>query len=94
MKFYKDKDYNNINYWARIVNNKLTAIYFNFYYLGRMPFFYTKFYKNGKFHNSKNSSCINCKGEKDFFLNGIRYGYEFDFTKKSWRRFVKLQVFL
>jgi hypothetical protein len=27
-------------------------------------------------------------------LNDIRYGYHTDFTKESWRRFVKLQVFL
>ncbi len=94
MKFYKDKDKANINYWTRIVNNKLTAIYFNFYYLGRMPFFYTQFYKNGKLHNSKNLSCINCKSEKDFSLNGIRYGNESNFTKHSWRKFVKLKVFL
>jgi hypothetical protein len=93
MKFYRDKDNNNNN-WFKIVDNKLTAIYFNLYYLGRVPFFYTKFYKNGKLHNSKNSSCINCKCGKEFCLNGVLYGYAFDFTKESWRRFCKLKVFL
>ncbi len=33
-------------------------------------------------------------GYKEFYLNGIRYGNESDFTKESWRRFVKMKTFL
>ena len=52
------------------------------------------FYKNGKFNNSKNASYIGpLPGNKEFFLNGTIYGNGNDFTKKSWRRFVKIQVF-
>ncbi len=33
-------------------------------------------------------------GDKEFVLNGICYGCEDDFTKQTWRRFVKLKAFL
>jgi hypothetical protein len=80
MKFYRD-----IN-WNKIINNKLTAIYldYNIY-----------FYKDGKIHNSKNVAYIRYDNRyKEFYLNGKLYGNQDTFTKESWRRFVKLQVFL
>lgn len=81
MKFYRYFNYNK----ARI--NKLTAIYSNDNY-------YVLFYKNGKFHNAKNASNIILNGQKSFWLNDKLYGTEENFTKKSWRKFVKLQAFL
>ena len=52
------------------------------------------FYKNGLKHNIKNAAYIALNQSKDFYLNGICYGNNIDFTKQSWRRFVKLQTFL
>ena len=54
----------------------------------------TDFFKNGKLHNFKNAAYITSKMEKSFYLNGINYGINYSFTKKSWRRFVKMQAFL
>jgi frataxin-like iron-binding protein CyaY len=84
MKFFK---YNNNR--CKIINNKLTAIYsFNH------KAYHIQFYKNGERHNSKNAAYIDYNGYKEFWLNSKKYGYEYDFTKQSWRRFVKLQFFL
>ena len=88
MKFYTDKF--NKGYSNKIICNKLTAIY---YYKTR----YINFYKNGVLHNIKNASYIGYTGHigyKEFRLNGKYCGCEYDFTKKSWRRFVKLQAFI
>ncbi len=85
MKFYKYT--NNINYLNKIYNNKLTAIYINYYMT-------TKFFKNGKEHNSKNACYTRYDCYKYFCLNGESYGTEKDFTKQSWRKFVKLKAFL
>ncbi len=83
MKFYReDKSY--YNYWSKTIRNKLTAIYFSNS---------VWFFKNGLYHNSKNATYI-CDGDKEFCLNNIYYGDHNNFTKQSWRRFVKLQVFL
>jgi hypothetical protein len=51
------------------------------------------FYKNGMYHNSKNAAIIEvlCK---EFRLNDEYYGDEYNFTKKLWRKFIKLKVFL
>ena len=84
MKFFKFVK--TTNYLNEIRFNNLTAIYDNYYNV--------IFYKNGKRHNSKNTSYISKNGRKEFCLNAIYYGSEEDFTKKSWRRFVKLQAFL
>jgi hypothetical protein len=51
------------------------------------------FYKNGKQHNNKNASYIKYKKYKEFWLNGEFYGNKNNFTKKSWRRFVKMEIF-
>ena len=83
MKFYRVTNY---IYWSRFINSKLNAICCSNYY--------TRFFKNGKLHNSKNASNIDYYGYKQFYLNGNFYGDKYNFTKKSWRKFVKLQVFL
>ncbi len=82
MKFYKDK---NFYYWVKIVEDKLTAIHCE---RG------VRFVKDGDFHNNKNAAFITIKRHKEFILNDKNYGNQDDFTKKSWRRFVKLKAFL
>ena len=69
---------------SEIKDNKLTAIYHNYDYIA--------FVKNSKLHNDKNAAYI--YEHKDFRLNGKYYSNQNKFTKKSWRRFVKLQAFL
>ena len=86
MKFYKEKNSYRFCLYDYIVLNKLNSIYIS---TERVIFF-----KNGDYHNSKNASYIYFDGYKNFHLNGIYYSNESRFTKQSWRRFVKLQVFL
>ncbi len=81
MKFYRDR---NFYYWIKIVDHELTAIHCE---KG------VRFVKNGNFHNNKNAAYVTNYGSKQFCLNHISYGYN-NFTKQSWRRFVKMQVFL
>jgi hypothetical protein len=83
MKFYIDKG--SWNYWSKINDNKLDAIYYD---IGSW------FFKNGELYNTKNAAYKGNSGFKEFNLNGKVYGTEKDFTKESWRRFVKLQAFL
>ena len=85
MKFYREK-YKNNYYWHKINKNKLTAIY-GFYSIVWL-------FKNGLNHNSKNASYFNYNGFKEFSLNGKKYGSHYNFTKQSWRRFVKLMAFI
>jgi hypothetical protein len=85
MKFYKYKTFG--NYLNIIFNYKLNAIYC--YSSGSVAFF-----ENGKQHNAKNATYIFYDGYKEFYLDGKLYGDKRNFTKLSWRRFVKLQVFL
>ncbi len=82
MKFYRDKTF---YFGQKIVDSKLTAI--------NQSYKFIRFYKNGTIHNSKNAAYI-ADRIPDFWLNGIFYGSEEEFSKKSWRRFVKLQAFL
>ncbi len=82
MKFYK---YNIRFNLIKIEINNITCIYNNF------PA--TTFYKNGKEHNNKNASFID-DSHKEFYLNGKYYGGRMNFTKQSWRKFIKLQAFL
>ena len=84
MKFYKEDRYR-FNFWNKIRVMKLNAIY------GSCIIVW--FFKNGKQHNPKNASYI-VGIYKQFFLNGNFYGYESHFTKESWRKFIKMQVFL
>jgi hypothetical protein len=88
MKFYRDYTNYNDFYHYKIMINNLTSIYTDSYYI--------RFYKNGKKHNSKNFAFINknCYGRGRYFLNGEDYGNQDNFTKQSWRRFTKLQIFL
>mgnify|MGYP007071561290 FL=1 len=86
MKFYRDNlkaDF----CWQNILDNRLTAILLDYYNA-------VLFYKNGKENNTKNASYIAKSGYKQFCLNDEDYGDQTNFTKQSWRRFVKMQVFL
>lgn len=82
MKFYKDKTF---YYWALILINKSNAIINHKSEI--------RFFKNGLEHNFKNAA-LSYGFCKHFFLNGKNYGDQYEFTKESWRKFVKLQVFL
>ncbi len=84
MKFYRDKY--SYFYDCKIWENKLAAIYCRVNIV--------IFFKNGIWHNNKNASYIHCGKFKNFYLNTKYYGNQKDFTKQSWRRFCKLQVFL
>jgi hypothetical protein len=92
MKFYKDKD-NQFYFFDKIKNNKLTAI------IVTDSFGYDDiiicFFYNGLIHNEKNfANFERFEQEKIFSLKGKIYGDQNDFTKQSWRKFVKLQAFL
>jgi hypothetical protein len=83
MKFYKSNSYYG-PYLDKILYNKLNAIY---------SYYSVLFFKNGKEYNDKNAAYISNK-IKQFNLNDKFYGTEKDFTKQSWRKFVKLRTFL
>jgi hypothetical protein len=85
MKFYREKD--SLHYWLKIRSNNLDAIYYD---NGSW------FFKNGEIHNYKNAAYKNNNDYKEFALNGVIHFccYGNSFTKESWRRYVKLQVFL
>ncbi len=85
MKFYKYINYNKYINSTYIKTKKITCIYIN-----RMIVY---FYKNGMYHNSKNAAIIEVL-YKEFCLNEEYYGDEYNFTKQSWRRFVKMKAFL
>ena len=86
MKFYKYNNYHYAHYYHdKIITNKLDCVY---YHVKDFCFF-----KNGKQHNSKNAAYI-CDKYKEFYLNGTSYGNKDNFTKESWRKFVKMKVFL
>ena len=86
MKFYRDNLKSDF-YWQNILDNRLTVILLDYYNA-------VLFYKNGKENNTKNASYITKSGYKQFHLNGEYYGNRNNFTKQSWRKFVKMQVFL
>ena len=83
MRFYKF--INSLYYRNKIKDNNLTAIYTDYNSV--------TFYVNGKFNNFKNAAYVTNYGSKQFCLNHISYGYN-NFTKQSWRKFVKLKAFL
>jgi hypothetical protein len=85
MKFYIDKNKSDLC-WNKILDDKLTCILFDHYKV-------VTFYKNGIEHNSKNAALVSCSIRKIFYLNGKYFGIDYDFTKKTWRKFVKLQIF-
>jgi hypothetical protein len=89
MKFYIDKENN--DYWNKTKYNKLNMIYC---YFISINYCFVEFYKNGSLYNHKNAAFVKADGYKSFCLNGKYYGNENDFTKKSWRKFTKMQVFL
>ena len=82
MKFYRDN--NNWYFYDKIRDINLSAIYSQYSFI--------TFVTNGKRHNSKNAAYIEINDSKIFYLNGKYYGD--NFTKQSWRRFVKLKAFL
>mgnify|MGYP007069476646 CR=1 FL=1 len=81
----KNNDKANI-FWDLIIVGKLTAIH--------NGFLMVRFYKNGRLHNTKNAACTDDYAYREFRLNGNWYSVNKNFTKESWRRFVKLQAFL
>ncbi len=85
MKFYRDKINN--YYLNKIYVNNLSAIYFD------NEDEEILFYSNGYLHNVKNAAYVT-KSWKSFYLNGDFCDTSWHFNKESWRRFVKLQVFL
>jgi hypothetical protein len=91
MKFYKGKYYKSY-YYNIIIGKDLNAIYFDEHQIADKIYYDIVFFKNGYVHNPKNA--IYFKGNKEFYLNDEIYGYENEFTKQSWRKFVKMQVFL
>ncbi len=90
MKFYKHKD--SEDYDEKIIDDKLSAVYNYCSYDFGYQYFIT-FYKDGNCHNNKNA-CYVDEGEKLFSLNNKHYGSQTKFNKQTWRRFVKMQVFL
>jgi hypothetical protein len=90
MKFYNGGKLYSVFYFNKISKFKLTAIY-HFFSLNS---YHIKFFKDGNLHNSKNAAYIRHDVNKHFCLNGIYYGRENNFTKKSWLRFIKMKVFL
>jgi hypothetical protein len=88
MKFYRDK-YSSSHYFylTKAENNNLNAICIDSANIVR-------FLINGKRHNTKNASFYESKIYKIFYLNDEAYGNENEYDKQSWRRFVKLRMFL
>jgi hypothetical protein len=84
MKFYRYVK--SSKYLNKIYSNNLTCIYYNDYIIA--------FFKNGNYHNSKNATFIRNDSYKEFWFNNKRYGIQKDFSKQTWRRFVKLKIFL
>jgi hypothetical protein len=92
MKFYIDKsdDMSELSYWNKIIFNKFNAIHYDEIEES------VRFFFNGKYSNTKNAAHIN-GNLKGFWFKNKYYGYTNNFTKQSWRRFVrelKLKVFL
>ena len=84
MKFYR---YPPANKRKIILFDKLDLIYQN-------DFKQISFLKNNRYFNIKNAAFITKGGCKAFYLDGKYYGNKEKCTKESWRRVVKLQLFL
>ena len=92
MKFYLDhfKSF----YLIKIKGDKSNAIYINLFTQK------IQFFKSGLINNEKDAAILYTVGlgykygDKCFYLNDKFYGTEKDFTKQSWRKFVKLKAFL
>lgn len=109
MKFYKSYSYYSYNL-KKIISENLNAIYSyydvlffkngkeyndkNAAYISFINKQFILFFKNGNFHNNKNAAFIENTGYKEFHLNDQYYGNNTNFTKSSWRKFIKLQTFL
>lgn len=84
MKFYKKTSQALLN--ETFFNEKITNICSTYYSV--------EFCKNDMYHNTKNAAYVHNSCYKEFYLNGEFYGTEKYFTKKSWRKFVKMQAFI
>ena len=51
-------------------------------------------YKNGKYHREDGPTIEFIDGRKEWWLNDKCYGYNNDFKKKSWKKFVSTLVFI
>ena len=95
MKFYKENVRYNQDCVDDVIYYRITAII----NVGCI----VEFYKNGLLHNTKNAAYINADGINFFYLNDNVYGKSnsikksdknYNAIKQSWRKFVKMQVFL
>ena len=50
-------------------------------------------YVNGKRHREDGPAIEYSDGDKHWYLDGKLYGYNNDFTNKSWKSFVKTLIF-
>jgi tetratricopeptide (TPR) repeat protein len=85
--------YYNLKQYNEAIGNWLEG--YNFY-PARIENIYEilKYYRvNSKYNNAKNAAYV-YDGYKEFYLNDKCCGIDDDFTKGSWRRFVKIQAFL
>ena len=50
------------------------------------------YFLNGKLHREDEPACEYADGTKQWWLNGKAYGINDDYTNKSWKRFVRLEL--
>ena len=84
MKYIKDNPF--------LVKNVYYGIPINFTGVVRDEDGDIAYYLNGKLHRTDGPAIEEKFGNKEWYLNGKRYGYDDDFTNKSWIRFVKLEL--
>ena len=48
---------------------------------------------NNKLHRTDGAAIELADGRKSWFLNGKHYGSNYEFTNKSWIRFIKIELF-
>ena len=46
------------------------------------------FYKNGLFHNDVGAAIVWLNGKKEWWIDGVLYGCNDDFTDESWMMFL------
>ena len=99
MKFYREKFFEgtlrkNYKYTKYVNTNKLTAI-ISYKTMGEQAIeVEIAFINDGVFHNTKNAAINWSDRYKDFYLKNKGYGSGYTFTKQSWRRLAKMQVFI
>ena len=86
MKFFHNRHYSNTPYLIDIIHNKFDAIY-------QRSNFCVYFFKNGKIHNEKGAAKIHVYLKiKEFYYNGEYFGI--DFSKQTWKSYVKMLIFI